>query len=220
MVCCLRSLMWLSRSQKRVFKNWKGCNFLCVIVEDIVLCVKLSASQVDIRVNCEWVCMRSKFVCFFVGFLSVSHSRSLYIKPQSESGVCECVCVCVCHPYPQEGQPRTASRFYFNFRFSSFRDMSISYKTLKALWFCRLFSLQRESHLQRHTVGLAFGHVGMQWKPPAGAVISRVALTKHARPPFSRPHRKTTTAPSLWGSQTIYFSLFFFCKLKLFVLIS
>lgn len=43
-------------------------------------------------------------------------------------------------------------------RFGSFRDTSLSYKTLKALWFYGMFSLQREIHLQ-HIVGFVFGHV-------------------------------------------------------------
>lgn len=43
-------------------------------------------------------------------------------------------------------------------RFGSFRDTSLSYETLKALWFYGMFSLQREIHPQ-HIVRLVFGHV-------------------------------------------------------------
>lgn len=116
----------------------------------------------------------------YVGYLCLHYSQ-VTLKPQY-SQVYVCVCMCY-YPYPQEGQPRTASRCYLIFRFGSFSDTSVSYKTLKALWFCRLLSLQREIHLQQDTVGIVFGHVEMQLKPPAGAVTSSVALIKHARLP-------------------------------------
>lgn len=119
-----------------------------------------------------------------------------------------CVRVCVCHyPHPQEDQPRPASRCYFIFRFGSFSVDSVSSKTLKALWLCGLFPLQREGH--RTAAGVTqsgatvFGHVRMQWKPPAGAVISSVALTKHARPHLVASNHSDTIA--FWGSQTFFF---------------
>lgn len=120
----------------------------------------------------------------------------------------ESVCVCVCHySYPQEDQPRTASRCYLIFRFGSFSDTSVSYKTLKAPWFCGLFSLQRRDSSDNSWTQLG-KCLGMQWKPPAGAVTSSVAPIKHARPTFSRPHHKNHNGTITLGFTNLYFLIF------------
>ena len=126
--------------------------------------------------------------------------------------VCVCVCFCVIIQFPQEGQPRTASRCYSIFRFGSFSDRSVSYKTLKALWLCGLFSLQRETHRtavgRSQDSGFFFGRaveklLQVLWP-------RRVALIKACSPHLQS--KKTNKN----HDGTITFSTFlsFFCKLK------
>lgn len=67
-----------------------------------------------------------------------------------------CVCVHVSLSISSGGSIQNCLKVLH--RFGSFRDTSLSYETLKALWFYGMFSLQREIHPQ-HIVGLVFGHV-------------------------------------------------------------
>lgn len=59
--------------------------------------------------------------------------------------------------------------------------------------------------------------VGMQWKPPAGAVTSSVARIKHARLPLVSTTTQYHNSTIASGFQKPFSH---FCKLKIFVLIS
>lgn len=101
-------------------------------------------------------------------------------------------------------------------RFGSFRDTSLSYETLKALWFDGMFSLQRDSSAAHSWISV--------W-PCVNAVEASCRCCdqqcssnkiKHARKPLVD---HTTQWHNHFGIHKP-FSCFFFCKLKVFVLIS
>ena len=154
------------------------------------------------------------YACKSVGHASISY-RMLFFQPQYGFRcvfVCVwvCVCVCVIIQFPQEGQPRTASRCYLIFRFGSFSDHSVSYKTLKALWLCGLFSLQRETH-RTAAVGLSQDSVcwSCSGKTPAGAVTTSCRSDKSMlAPPLLQKEKKKKHTKNHNG--TITFSTFLF----------
>lgn len=192
----LHILIWLSRSQSE-FTRRRDFFYAQSLLNLNVLCVNLSASQVDIN-----MCV-SKCVVFSP---CMSQPLAVQFKPLFYGGVCVSVCTHVSRSTTSGVSTQSFLKMMLHFQvFGSFSNNTVKDRTSPS------------SHSEARTNS----RTQLEWSGNETESSCRCCdqlcrSNKACSPALVKPHYKTTMARSLWGSRAL---LIFFCKLKMFVLI-